>query len=116
MPKKVLSLIFAVLMGASFAKAQTAEVTVSLNEQFFDALLDAIFKKLSAQLAAAPKGFTHRDYQSRNLMVKGDELIVIELKKGFSTDLLIQATDRQRVTDSVYVALPAEGDLARRDR
>lgn len=48
--------------------------------------------------------------------LKGDELIVIELKKGFSTDLLIQATDRQRVTDSVYVALPAEGDLARQDR
>ncbi|MES2462475.1 MAG: DUF2161 family putative PD-(D/E)XK-type phosphodiesterase [Armatimonadota bacterium] len=48
--------------------------------------------------------------------VKGDELIVIELKKGFSTDLLIQATDRQKITDSVYVALPAEGDLARRDR
>ena len=48
MPKKVLSLIFAVLMGASFAKAQTAEVTVSLNEQFFDALLDAIFKNFDA--------------------------------------------------------------------
>jgi hypothetical protein len=48
--------------------------------------------------------------------VKGDELVVIELKKGFSTDLLIQATDRQKMTDSVYVALPAEGDLARRDR
>ena len=48
--------------------------------------------------------------------IKDDELIVIELKKGFSTDLLIQATDRQRIADSVYVALPAEGDLARRNR
>jgi hypothetical protein len=48
--------------------------------------------------------------------IKGDELIVIELKKGFSTDLLIQATDRQKIADSVYVALPAEGDLARRNR
>jgi hypothetical protein len=35
-----------------------------------------------------------------------DELVVIELKRGFSTTLLIQATQRQRVTDSVYVALP----------
>ncbi len=42
--------------------------------------LDAIFKRLSAQLAAAPKGFTHRDYQSRNLMVKGDELVVIDFQ------------------------------------
>ncbi len=48
MTKKVLSLMFAVLMFASFAKAQTAEVTVSLNEQFFDVLLDAIFKNFDA--------------------------------------------------------------------
>ncbi len=37
--------------------------------------------------------------------VKGDELIVVETKKSFSTALLIQATQRQRTTDSVYVAL-----------
>ncbi len=37
---------------------------------------------------------------------RNDELIVIELKRAFSTALLIQATQRQRVTDSVYVALP----------
>ena len=48
MTKRVLSLIIAVLMCASFAKAQTAEVTLSLNEQFFDALLDAIFKNFDA--------------------------------------------------------------------
>ncbi len=42
--KKFLSLIFSILLLVSFAKAQTAEVTISLNEQFFDALLDAIFK------------------------------------------------------------------------
>ncbi len=48
MTKRVLSLVFAVLIGASFAGAQTAEVTVSLNEQFFDALLDAIFKNFDA--------------------------------------------------------------------
>jgi hypothetical protein len=37
---------------------------------------------------------------------KDDDLIVIELKRTFSTRLLIQATDRQKITDSVYVALP----------
>ncbi len=42
--------------------------------------LDQIFKRLSAQLAAAPKGFTHRDYQSRNLMVKDGELVVIDFQ------------------------------------
>ncbi len=37
---------------------------------------------------------------------KGDDLIIVELKRNFSTALLAQATKRQRITDSVYVALP----------
>lgn len=44
MMKKALSLIFVFIISVSFARAQTAEVTISLNEQFFDALIDAIFK------------------------------------------------------------------------
>ncbi|MEN6372631.1 MAG: DUF2161 family putative PD-(D/E)XK-type phosphodiesterase [Armatimonadota bacterium] len=38
--------------------------------------------------------------------VKDDELIVIELKRAFNTALLIQATERQKITGSVYIALP----------
>ncbi len=34
-------------MLSAFANAQTAEVTVSLNEQFFDVLLDALFKNFN---------------------------------------------------------------------
>jgi hypothetical protein len=37
---------------------------------------------------------------------KDDELIVVELKRHLSVALLIQATDRQRVTESVYIAVP----------
>jgi hypothetical protein len=37
---------------------------------------------------------------------KGDELVVVELKLRFSVELLAQATDRLRITDSVYVAIP----------
>ena len=37
---------------------------------------------------------------------KDDELIIIELKLSANLQLFIQATDRQRVTDSVYVAIP----------
>jgi len=47
--------------------------------------------------------------------VRGDELIVVELKRQFSTDLLIQAVDRQRVAESVYVGLPNEGEFDRRN-
>lgn len=46
--KRTLTLIFSVLIFASFGKAQTAEVAVALNEQFFDTLLDAIFKNFNA--------------------------------------------------------------------
>jgi len=37
---------------------------------------------------------------------RGDELVAIEMKRSFSTALLVQATKRQRMTDSVYVAVP----------
>lgn len=39
--------------------------------------------------------------------VKDSDLIVIELKTSANMTLLIQATDRQRISDSVYVAVPA---------
>ncbi len=42
--------------------------------------LDRWFKELSRELAAAPTSFTHRDYQSRNLMVKEGELVVIDFQ------------------------------------
>jgi hypothetical protein len=44
--KKILSVIFSILLFVSLASAQTAEVMVSLNEQFFEAVLDATFNNL----------------------------------------------------------------------
>ncbi len=38
---------------------------------------------------------------------KGDELLVVELKTSATMQLLVQATERQKITDSVYVAIPA---------
>jgi hypothetical protein len=38
--------------------------------------------------------------------VRGEELVIVELKRGLTMDLLVQATKRQRMTDSVYVAIP----------
>lgn len=46
--------------------------------------------------------------------IQGDDLIVVELKRGFTIDLLIQAVERQRIADSVYVAIPSGGET--RDR
>lgn len=40
--------------------------------------------------------------------VRGDEPpVIVELKTGFSLSLFHQAVDRQAITDSVYVAVPA---------
>jgi len=49
---------------------------------------------------------------------KGGELLVIELKRSLSIDLLLQATQRQRAADSVYVAIPwpAGGTATKRFR
>lgn len=38
--------------------------------------------------------------------VRDGELIVVELKRGFTLELVYQAMDRQRVADGVYVAVP----------
>ena len=48
MINKILSLVLIISMSASLANAQTAEVSIALNEQFFDGLLDAIFKNFNA--------------------------------------------------------------------
>jgi hypothetical protein len=40
---------------------------------------------------------------------RGDDLLIVELKLGFSLTLLHQAVDRLSVTDLVYVAVPAGG-------
>ena len=45
--KKFSGLILSVLLLISSAQAQQTEVTLQLNEQFFEALLDALFKNMS---------------------------------------------------------------------
>lgn len=42
--------------------------------------LDQTFRSIARELAQAPRGFTHRDYQSRNIMVKDGELVVIDFQ------------------------------------
>lgn len=91
MTKKVLSLVLAVLCFASFAKAQRAQVTISLDEQFFDSLLDAIFSDSSPlefpiarnspkSKVQRPKSsalsFSNVNYQSQNSFC--DEKIVLQ--------------------------------------
>ncbi|HBK86559.1 MAG TPA: hypothetical protein DDZ53_11065 [Firmicutes bacterium] len=46
----------------------------------------------------------------------GEQLLIVELKLSFNTTLLVQATDRQRMADLVYVALPRPTSRAWRQR
>jgi len=43
-------------------------------------VLDRAFDRIAAELDRLPQGFTHRDYQSRNLMVSGGRLVVIDFQ------------------------------------
>jgi hypothetical protein len=55
--KKFLSLIFTLCCLASLAHAQKTEITITLNEQFFDALLDAMFQNAAPpEFAIAARG------------------------------------------------------------
>ncbi len=49
-----------VLFAASLSTAQKAEVTISLNEQFFDALLDGVFQHGGAPEFSIAQSDTHR--------------------------------------------------------
>jgi aminoglycoside/choline kinase family phosphotransferase len=42
--------------------------------------LNSFYDELTAKLVALPKGFVHRDYQSRNLMLQGDRLRLIDFQ------------------------------------
>jgi hypothetical protein len=48
--------------------------------------------------------------------VKGDRVVVVELKLGFTLDLLLQAVRRQRVADLVYAAVPRPAKAAHEAR
>jgi N-acetylmuramate 1-kinase len=42
--------------------------------------LESYFEEITRTLVTAPTGLTHRDYQSRNLMRKGGELVIIDFQ------------------------------------
>ena len=79
--------------GARLAPAERAE-------------LDQAFDGIAAALDAEPKGFTHRDYQSRNLMVlPGGEQAVIDFQDAL---LGPRQYDLVALLRDSYVELPPE--------
>lgn len=70
---------------------------------------------LETELSAPVKAYLESHGYQVNCEVKdcdmvatrGDDLIIVELKKSVNLTLLVQATKRQSISDSVYVAVPA---------
>lgn len=79
--------------GAALSAGERAEV-------------DAWFDRIAAALAAEPRGFTHRDYQSRNLMVlPGGEQAVIDFQDAL---LGPRQYDLVALLRDSYVELPQD--------
>lgn len=92
--KKVLSLLFVLALFASFARAQTAEVSLQLNEQFFEALLDALFKN------SAPPEFPIAGVREDEKRSRGEEVIFSFANAAFETNRQ-RTTDDGRLTNAV---------------
>jgi aminoglycoside/choline kinase family phosphotransferase len=67
---------------------------------------DDLANAMCRRLAALPRGFTHRDYQSRNLMLlPGDELVVIDFQDALQGP---RQYDLVALLRDSYVELPVE--------
>jgi aminoglycoside/choline kinase family phosphotransferase len=69
--------------------------------------LNRIFQRLAGELASEPRGFTLRDYQSRNVMLKDGELALIDFQDALlgprQYDLVSLLRDSYVVLDQPFV-------------
>lgn len=98
--KRFLSLIFTFLLCVSFAKAQqTADVTITLNEKFFDALLDAVFTNLQTP------SFPIAENQQKEQEQKGfenEELTLQDEKNDSSKATFVSANFVEEISKSAF--------------
>jgi N-acetylmuramate 1-kinase len=68
---------------------------------------DAIAGRLARRIASWPRGFVHRDYQSRNLMVQGDALVWIDFQDALlgprAYDLVALLNDSYQSFDRAFI-------------
>ena len=71
------------------------------------ATFDAIARRIARRIAALPRGFTHRDYQSKNLMLKGGQLVWIDFQDALLGprvyDLVALLNDSYQQIDRAFV-------------
>ncbi len=108
--KKITAALLAVFILTTFARAQSAEVTVSLNERFFDTLLDAIFTNLrtpSFPIARSGSKFKVQSSKSMNGVSSfGESKRPVENRKSKIENPLCDESIRlQREIDGVRTAV-----------
>jgi N-acetylmuramate 1-kinase len=71
------------------------------------ATFDAVARGIARRIAALPRGFTHRDYQSRNLMIKGEALVWIDFQDALlgprAYDLVALLNDSYQEFERAFV-------------
>ena len=83
-------------------------IEVRLNKQLTEedrSLFDAFTRTISTKIRHFPYGFTHRDFQSRNLLLKNDKLYMIDFQDAL---LGPQVYDLVALLRDSYVVLPSE--------
>lgn len=90
MKKKGVSFTLLIFLFASFARAQTAEVVISLNEQFFDALLDAVFQNSNPPEFPIARNGSKFKVQSSKFKAQGSKLFI----SSFAEDRRPKAEDQ----------------------
>jgi N-acetylmuramate 1-kinase len=72
------------------------------------AVMDGIFDRLAREIASLPQSFVHRDYQSRNLMIVGGELVWIDFQDALLGprvyDLVALLHDSYQDHDQAFVS------------
>jgi len=81
-----------------------ARLDKKLNEED-RALFDAFTRTISTKIRHFPYGFTHRDFQSRNLLLKDDRLFMIDFQDALMGP---QVYDLVSLLRDSYVVLPDE--------
>jgi hypothetical protein len=100
--------MLSILLLVPFANAQQAEVTIQLNEQFFDALLDSIFKSstpLEFPLSAKDSRF---NIQDSRLQIQNANSFVSNFNESKTENRITQCSETirlQREIDGVRTAV-----------
>ncbi len=72
--KKLLGSILGILSLVSFVSAQKAEVTISLNEAFFDSLLDSVFQNFEPPEFSMAGDFNRKGAETQSLISQNSKI------------------------------------------